>query len=696
MKNVSPDDGTTRSPGVDPKNPLLVVEEVEEVGRANKARASCESQDAAKEASHTCHTSNHSMENRSPPRRQRRNDQEAVIDQIVQFWNHPALKDVSPAQKQDYLMKQQGIRKDQMDMAWDQINLTSSLKVQQPLLPPPTTRQSTPPTHENTNISTGSPQHPLVSPHYNHNHYRNRITTSSTTRRRADDSVSISRLVAFSATIGGFLGLLAAATIRWFNGGDFRLSTSNHNTNTTTRIAVASSCDPPGNRHATSRVTSSDPPGDRHSTTAMSRTQEDDEDCDDSSTLDDTIPDQAIRSLSETLQQHVTVEQQILQRLASSNGGCDQDGAAESNNIHDDTKQQQDHTDKVANYKTTKHPPPTSTTATTTTLLQHPMLWYKLAEIQVQLATLKHYRHLTPSTNNQNSLTGKQLEETLMLLQTMLHGLQPTTKRVILCKEEEDGSDSIIDKAISFETVTTVQTTESKTTPNHHPPTGHGVETASTQPLLSDGSGSPFLFDDDEEHPENSFPYIGTVLSPSCEMEEDDNDETTTTLSVTSKLREALTNLVEQNAHQPEALKAAIHMLYLYISNLPTNPHAPRYRLIFTTTKSYKMVHQLPGAYDLLCTLGFVARQDGRVLEWLPEQLVAGDSSMTTQSREDLLECYRVREAGAALTILRKIGPRATVDKTQRATQYWLKKALEVLPEKEPHESMVRQLFPTK
>jgi hypothetical protein len=97
-------------------------------------------------------------------------------------------------------------------------------------------------------------------------------------------------------------------------------------------------------------------------------------------------------------------------------------------------------------------------------------------------------------------------------------------------------------------------------------------------------------------------------------------------------LRQAIRRLAEQN--EPASLRAGAQLLYLYVINLSSHPHVPRYQKIFTTNESFQKVQELQGGIDLLLAVGF--QQTANCLEW------HGGSDVTY-----------LKEAAAALSILK-------------------------------------------
>lgn len=104
-------------------------------------------------------------------------------------------------------------------------------------------------------------------------------------------------------------------------------------------------------------------------------------------------------------------------------------------------------------------------------------------------------------------------------------------------------------------------------------------------------------------------------------------------------LREAIRTLAEEN--ESSQLREGAQLLYLYVINLSSHPHVPRYRKIFTSNESFQKVEQLVGGKELLLALGFVEKPN--CLEW--------------EGGESEEEMTYLKEAAAALSILKSASP---------------------------------------
>jgi len=118
-----------------------------------------------------------------------------------------------------------------------------------------------------------------------------------------------------------------------------------------------------------------------------------------------------------------------------------------------------------------------------------------------------------------------------------------------------------------------------------------------------------------------------------------------------ASLLDAVRRLAQEN--DTTALRVGAQLLYLYVINVSSHPHVPRYRKIFTSNESFQKVNRLVGGKDLLLAVGFV--EQDKCLEWQP-----ADES---QKEEEEVYLQRLREAAAALSILKS--PPSDLDKNE-------------------------------
>ncbi|CAB9501266.1 expressed unknown protein [Seminavis robusta] len=606
---------------------------------------------------------------------------EAAIHQILHFWNHPSLQDVSVAQKLDYL-KQKGIDSSTIFKAWDHIlqqptasnkktttpsqsDFVSSFQAQQRNQQPPPqgfpAASQQPATASNyPNVAT-----PFNSDYQNHPHY------SSYDYDPADDMMGgpSANSVALIATVGGFLGLLAAATVRWLNGGDFLLF-------------------PPPNRDSGEHKAMEPRLLTLQQERSQDVTEEEEEDEEEAEEEEEEAsegdPELArylssasvsfgasaavtkapdvmqhamaqITGLSETLQQHLTVQQRILQKLttssSSSAGGTMTDVSMKLLRQQQQKQQEDDATVPV---------------------VKDPLLWYKLVEIQVELAALK--RDWQGKGADGSSKLEEQLGETLNQLQDVLKTLQPKPEK----EHDSDNHQKDASPSTSIEE-STEHNDKSPSTNNNQTETEQPespAETETTSMSMKDDQESKMPVSNNETNTDSE----GKVVS-SSHIE-------ATEATIVKTVRKAFIDLVRQNAEDPTGLKTGVQMLFLYINNLSKNPHVPRYRKIFTSNESYKKVDRLQGGRDFLSSLGFVLSADERVLEWPPPEPEADgtEKTLTVQDKEKLVETYHLVKVVEALTVLKSISPQSSVETTTEETMSLLEKALDVLPCPPPEE----------
>lgn len=133
------------------------------------------------------------------------------IEQAIKFWHSPALAGVNPDDKLVYL-KSKGLGEADIHQMWDQIMMegpaigSPSVQPQHGLVPQQTQPLSPPNPYTYTHTSSRLPQQQVYPAQYPE-------------ERNSTVSPQIPALL----TVGGFLGLAAAASVRWLNGGDFSL-----------------------------------------------------------------------------------------------------------------------------------------------------------------------------------------------------------------------------------------------------------------------------------------------------------------------------------------------------------------------------------------------------------------------------------------------------------------------------------------
>ena len=689
--------------------------------------------------------------------------QQESVDQILRFWNHPALQHVAPSEKEDYLMTQKGITKDQIYRAWDQLLATpvtqkegnssngattheNQQQQQRPSnAPSHPAAKATDPTTNSLNNSGSTPHtpqqphHPPVSssmpppPPPPHSYpYQPPPPPYKHHMDDEEDLVGVGTpQVAMIAVVGGLVGLWAAAAVRWLNGGDFQVFPPPVVRQDGTSASKRSGSHDSGSSSPSPRVLNLQQHGPQHpqeDTTTVDEEEEEDDDDDDASESDeeddyeeldegdisqyqvggattnnnsnklsssDHVLTQAMAQLatfSETMQQHVSVQQRILQKLSNNNNNNSQSVTDLS---MQGLRQQRQDASGASNTTTAK----TSDSQTSSSPMMAPMLWYKLVEIQVELAALKRTFLESPSsaTKKDNSTQNKErstelearLGHTLVRLESVLKDLEeqrspaPTdatekTEETAASSEASPGSNIAPATKMEPAAIATDKDIGSKDGKTH-----------------SDLKGSSDASSDDNN--DNNTKSKAAVSSP--ETERVVSQELTTEGGGDQHLRDlrqAVIDLVRLNADDPLALKAGTQVLFLYVSNLAKNPHLPRFRKVFTSNDSFKKVDRLKGGRDLLRAIGFVPSEDNRFLEWPPVEIEEDGTTpkaLTTPEKEILVKQFHLHETASALTLLKSFSANKDTDAgaKEEATLSLVEKALEVLPIPPPLASLKSQ-----
>ncbi len=148
------------------------------------------------------------------------NDDETNVSMAIRFWKHSSLKDIPIDQKRQYL-REKGVTDAQIHKAWDRIieedtliplnnsqSMTATSPPQPTYLPP---QYSAPSTHPHTSQVSG---HPSPDLHY--------MPYAPTPRFEEEEGPGPFLQGVSLVALGGFVGLTAAAAVRWLNGGDFQ------------------------------------------------------------------------------------------------------------------------------------------------------------------------------------------------------------------------------------------------------------------------------------------------------------------------------------------------------------------------------------------------------------------------------------------------------------------------------------------
>ena len=420
----------------------------------------------------------------------------AAIDKGVRFWTHPSLLQVSADEKMQYL-RSRGLSENEIHRVWEKVvDNTNPQTVASPqLLYQPEQPKTIP-------VTSPTPYNPpppyCESPQHNYD---------------SESAYDIPILL----TIGGMLGLTAAAAVRWLNGGDFCLlppATRQGDTNEATGILEQS-------RNIETCVSKDDEEEDE---TAI-----EDEECIVSPADDH---NHGMKQVIRVLETHCNQQERILQQLSNFT-----------------TKQATDQSMNLLRNSGTSRE----------------ALAKQLTAIKAELTTIA-VAIRQPETTTFGKSWEKRLEESLQQLEECIRQRQQETMGPV-------SSDAVV-HVESTSAFKTLVATKQETSP-------------------------------------------GKPLS----------------------LREAIRTLAEEN--ESSLLREGAQLLYLYVINLSSHPHVPRYRKIYTSNESFQKVEQLVGGKKLLLALGFVEKPN--CLEW--------------EGSESEEEMTYLKEAAAALSILKSATP---------------------------------------
>lgn len=368
-----------------------------------------------------------------------------------------------------------------------------------------------------------------------------------------DEGLSTAKYAAL-ITIGGAVGLAAAASIRWLNGGDFQLLPPPVQTATTTTASSlrfragtletaenikidfrenGSTGNPRGRDPQDGAVT-------RNSLLSRSNT----------TTQTDRLADR-VESLVEALHLNTVEQEKMLQRLTVKSDNVN------ITNQSMDLLRSQDSGSSLENNNSNAL-----------------AIFCKLAEVQAELSSLR--RDVVCLRNVSTGIDSDQwecrLSETMQDLSQCLGRLEPKSFPVEVA-------------AAAAPAVTTYR--EALTSETN--------KTTTIEP-------QPVSTRDDLVTPQK-VPADSSAATTGYTSSDDD-------LSLTDAIRQ----LAKDN--NATLLRAGAQLLYLYVVNVSTNPRVPRYRKIYTSNESFQRVDCLAGARELLKAVGFV--EQGKYLEWQP------------------------------------------------------------------------------
>lgn len=149
---------------------------------------------------------------------------------------------------------------------------------------------------------------------------------------------------------------------------------------------------------------------------------------------------------------------------------------------------------------------------------------------------------------------------------------------------------------------------------------------------LQPDSRQPRSFDEIKRQPQ-----VTSVAGPKVEWDAARRSRLT--------LWDAIKNLVQHN--DSKEMRKGAQVLYLFVINLSSQPHIPRYRKVVTTNASFQTISKITGAVEVLRAVGFIERDDGKLLEWL-----SGESAGEKEENEGYY-IVELKKAAVALGILK-------------------------------------------
>lgn len=607
------------------------------------------------------------------------------IKKAVRFWKHPSLRDIPADQKRTYLLGR-GVSEKQIHEAWERIlegsdnddsgvnavggPFPSSNTVQQqqqqqflgmngPLQSGPSSQyppqfqpyhfsqnsQSPPYTDMYQQPSTSSYGRPAYGVQNGYDPTSNSAPVDSTTIRDEEDSAVVTfgqgvSLVAF----GSFLGVTAAATARWLNGGDFQLlpPPTNKKLQQQQQERMLEEYQKEKIEQSVERNSQENPLEiidevenydmedenylvDTDELEIQRQKQEEEEEEREELQQQKTI--ECVETLIDMLKVNTQVHEKLLQKLSSNSSITDSSmdllrSSSNKNSINTETS--------------------TKTSASDNdTYLRH--VWMELVEIKAELRTLPKETNDSTTTQSWQGRADKIITRLDDCISKVVAAMDGNIDIIAKDKEGETsdggGSDDTIDNEKSIQL--------SNLLPSHQ----EGEEQVDTKDNKKiEGKSQPSTYDDSQSSPS---PSSGTI----------DKDMTVGTDDIPTT-KDCIRKMVEEN--DTIQFKKAIQILYLYIHNLSSKPNMGRYRKIYIKgNDSYQNnIETLIGGKEFLLSLGFVEEQQqqqqqngsgGSFLEWLPSSAATTSTNEEKDKNEEEFDAAltNVKNAARCLAILR-------------------------------------------
>jgi hypothetical protein len=560
----------------------------------------------------------------------------STIEKAVTFWNHPSLAGVSSEEKCNYLRKQCGLSEKQIHQVWEQMTTTMMMErdnnstnnngrmTSQQQQQQQQQQQIAPESYHN-HIMNGSPvssstvygqqqqqqqrqYQPSTQPHY----YNNNNHTYDEYNDNNDGSISIARGMSLVA-VGGFIGVSAAAAIRWLNGGDFELFPSPQH-----RVE---NCSSSSNRRLVLQQQQQQQHLQQNEDGEVTTTDDeyydgvqygdDDGIIDDGNDYVEEEEEEGDDAYYDTIQQQ---QQQLLNRIELL-----------SNAIDTNTTTQEKLLLKMSN-----------TSGLTSTITDQSMnLLRRNSNIESD--------QKTPSRNTRSNTEEDRTD--LALAVERLAGIKDDFIRLVERmashtngnrQDFEEESNRLLKKFDDCISSLNESTSSRDNNKNNNNNNNNNVEneidtrTAPVTPIV--------------ENKECDTSSSETPINIHSSDTISKTEETTITTAPKS-LPVCIRQIAEEN--DTTTLKVGAQLLYLYLVNLSGKPDNQRYRKIFTSNQSFQKVESLTGGKDLLLAVGFVEDNNKKFLEWVP----SGNSD------EEITYLVSVKEAAAALGILKSGKP---------------------------------------
>lgn len=501
-------------------------------------------------------------------------DDQEKIDKAIKFWSHPLLQNVSSNEKRVYL-RERGITDAILHKAWDRMLVVDGNGSRAdidtnddntPFVPSPHHRQQKHQQQYQQQQPFLSTSPPLLGTSMGMTPPPAGATTAAANMpngyEEEESPMMISEVMhgASLLAVGSFLGLTAAATVRWLNGGDFDLFPSV--ISASSAPATAEDTSPSSKRmvlqHGSMTTPSTQQDGDHGGTAeepyesvdyaetsdvyASEEGGEDDYngyDNDDEQELREILLER-IEAISTKIDANTILQQKVLSVSSSAIADHSMNLLRRSSNVNKD------------NEKDTSN-------LETSILLSH------LTEIRSDIEKL--YESLAPHTNGNTHQVQVDSAHILSNLNSCIEIVQSA------------GGNDIGDAPV------TAQALMSNPTSRRDEPSS-SVTVSPPSTLVDEVTVAPSLAAASNESTKNQ------MTLQDCIRRISENDVVT--------------------------MRVGCQLLYLYLVNLAGNPDRKRYRKIYTSNESFQKVGNLVAGRELLRAVGFQEDEDGGALEWLP------------------------------------------------------------------------------